>query len=328
MTMLTKPKRPCRVALLLGLDYEFHRMYADTVRRIMGGDFHFSITYINVELRPEAIRKKVMELINLSDPYDVFVPVGLRCSVYLKQVCQEIGRGKIVITAVRDPLALKLVDSFESPGHDITAVVPEMPSNTAVAEKLAIIAQYIKRIIIPYSALNADDPLNQQIVDVVNFFKSYNIDVEAISVTGDEALARAAVVRELKSRVKKHDIVLLVEGGTVDICHEISYLCFEKDAAFCADTIPSMYVGAAFAFGCELHTAVTALRETLLSHWVDGIPLGDIPVKTVPNERVFFVNVAMLRMIGFPEEAIALLQKAEGIVVIKKWIDCPIKRGV
>ncbi len=57
-TMLTKPKRPCRVALLLGLGNELHRSYADTVRRVMGHDFYFNITYVNVELTQEAMRKK------------------------------------------------------------------------------------------------------------------------------------------------------------------------------------------------------------------------------------------------------------------------------
>ncbi|MDQ5941081.1 MAG: hypothetical protein QG632_807 [Candidatus Dependentiae bacterium] len=40
------------------------------------------------------------------------------------------------------------------------------------------------------------------------------------------------------------------------------------------------------------------------------------------------MNIAMLRMIGFSEEAIAFFEKAEGVIAIKKWVNCPIDRGV
>ncbi len=264
----------------------------------------------------------------MADPYDVLVPIGLRCSVFSKQVCQEIGRGKIIFTAVRDPLVHKLIDSLESPGPDMTAVIPEVASNTAVAEKLAIAAQYIKRIIVPYIAMGDYDPLHEQAAEIAEFFRPYGIEVEPILIFSQGRMTKIELEKALKDRLRKHDVILIMESAIPDAYAETAYFAFERDAMLCADTLSSMYTGAAFAFGCELHLAAMALRDTLITHWVDGVPLGDIPVKVIPDERVFFANITILRMIGFPEEAIALFEKAEDVIAIKKWVNCPIDRGV
>lgn len=136
----------------------------------------------------------------------------------------------------------------------------------------------------------------------------------------------AEVEQFLKDNVEKHDIVLILEGAFPDFYREAAYLCFERDAVLHADTTSSLYRGAAFAFAAELEPVVTALHETLILHWVDGVPLGDIPAKIISDDRAFFVNTALLRTAGFPEEVIELFKKSEGVTSIKMWVDCPINR--
>ncbi|MDQ5941079.1 MAG: transporter substrate binding protein [Candidatus Dependentiae bacterium] len=327
MTMLTKPKRPCRVALLLGFNYQRHLNFVEAVRRSMSGDKRFVITYVNVPITEEAIREKVVSLVNSTNPPDIFVPLGLRCSLHLKQVVREIGRGRIAYLGVRDPLSHGLIDSFEKPGQDSTAIVCDPSLNTVVAEKLAAIVKYINRVIIPHSTLCDKKVIEQQIAEIIEFFRPHGLIVEPLEIAGDEESLKREVPKALKGKIVKHDVVLILESALPDVDVEAAYLCWDRDALLCDDALSSLYSGAACALGGELDAIAIALRDTLTSYWIDEVSLGDISVKRIPNDRAFFVNVAILRMIGFPEEAIAVFSKLEETIVIKKWIDCPVGRS-
>jgi len=324
---LRKPKRACRVAVLFNFDLEMHRSYTDIIRRIISRDYQFRVTFISVELTQEAVRKKVLESVYSPNPYDVFVPIGLRCGVFLKQVYDELGRGKAIFLGSLDPVGQGLINSFESPGPDVTAVAFERPSNIAVAEKFLPVAKYIKRIILPFVALNARDIMNQRVRDVADFFRAHELLVEVVALAPQGWQEVKKELEEfLKNRLSKHDVVLVLEGGFPGFYKETACLCFERDAVFCADTLSSMYRGAALAFAGQLDAAAVALHEMLISHWIDGVPLGSIPVKVVPDDRAFVVNIAMLRMANFPEEAIQLLKEEESNMVIKKWVGSPLEQ--
>jgi len=322
---LRRPKRACRVAVLFNFDLEMHRSYTDIIRRIISRDYQFRVTFINVELTQEAIRKKVLESVYSPNPYDVFVPIGLRCGLFLKQVYHELGRGKAIFLGSLDPIGQGLINSFESPGSDVTAVVFERPSNIAVAEKFLPVVKYINRIILPFVTLNARDVMNQRIRDVSDFFRAQGLPIEVVALTSQEWQEVKKELEEfLKNELSKHDIVLVLEGAFPGFYKETACLCFERDAIFCADTLSSMYRGAALAFAGNLDAAAVALHEMLISHWIDGVALGSIPAKFVPDDRVFVVNTAMLRMANFPDEAIQLFKEDKSNMVIKKWVGSPL----
>ena len=315
--------RKCRIVLFFGMGHQFHRAVAYATARVMRENAEFNVIHVNVDLTLEAIRTRVLEFVYAPDSVDVFVPIGLRCSVYLKQVLQELALHKTVIFAgVRDPVSFGLVDSYAHPGANATAVTCDPGENTAMAQRIVLMKDYISKVILPYETFRDGDYIHQQVSDTVAYFRMHNVPVEPIQVSKS-----VDIVPLLKERVRKGDAVLLLESAVGNIHEQVAYLCWEREAILCADGFEAIETGAVCALGIDLYEIARGLATVLKFFWFDKRPMGSIPVVCIPNKRVFVLNIAMLRAIGLPDEAAAHFRAGDGVLIIKKWVNCPTPIG-
>ncbi len=311
-------KKKCRVALVMGLNYEFHSTVAHFISTKLKHEY--SLTPINIALNQESIRNFVMQNIGMTKQFDVLLVIGQRGSVYLRKAIDEIGSFPIIFIGIPDPVELGLIDALDVPGKQCAAVIRKQPPALEVAEKLLLLSPYINKVILPYWQFGDSRALVDKVALIEAFFTKNNIKIEVI-----KAHNRADILSALEERVESRDIVLFLEGSAGDTDREAIYLCWDRDAVFCGNSIEAMELGATCSFGGNLDSFAEETRRILNAYWIDKQPLGLIPVRPIANNRVFNVNIAMFRMIGMPEDLIKkLIATADENIVIKKWVPSPL----
>jgi len=315
--------RKCRVGVFFALSSQSHRSVAYALSRVMRGHAEFAVTHVNVDLSLEGVRARLLESIYSSEPFDVYVTLGLRCSVYAQRVMSELGISRpLIFAGVRSPEFFGLVKSYESPGVNVTAVICEPTSSLAMASKVAVLKKYINKVIIPYCPFKPGDYVTQQVTDLIQYFESERIAIDPISVD-----SHAGLLPLIEERVQPHDAVFLLEAAAGNVHEKAAYLCWERDALLCTYGLEAIESGALCTLGIDLYEIAQGVSYALLAFWIDKIPLGSIPVLCLPSKRVFVINKAMTRAIGIPDEALEPFHDQPGVMVVKKWINCPTERA-
>ncbi len=311
--------KKCRIAILMASNHQFHCSVANAIRRILGNNTQpFTVTLVTVALTQDAISNKVIQKIN---DYDVFLAIGQRCSVYLKEATRDLvdGPGTIFI-GIPDPVKLGLIDSLEIPGGKSHAIIRQPADPLDAASKITLLAPNINKVIIPYWPAGGAGTLTTQVKLISDFFKEKNIKLETIPV-----LEKTELLEALKRKVQRHDVVLLLEGGAGDAHREIAYLCWERKAIFCSDSVDAIELGAACTFSGCVYGFAEELERVLTSFWIDKEQLGLIPVSVIPNNRIFAANIALFNQARFPEESIeALLKTIDTNFIVERWVGCPL----
>jgi len=311
-------QKKCRVALVMGLNYEFHRTVAHLISNKIKHDY--SLMPINIALTEESIRNFVIQNLGRSKQFDILLVIGQRGCVYLKKAIDALGSFPVIFIGIPDPVELGLIDSLEVPGKQSAAVIRKQDSPLIMVEKLMPLAPYINKIILPYWQFGSSEVLTNKVNTLTDLFIKNKVKIEIIRVE-----SRAEILAALEERVVSRDLVLFLEGSTGDTDREAIYLCWDRDAIFCGNSIEAMDLGAACSFGGNLDSFAEETKRILNAYWHDKQPLGLIPVRPIPNNRVFNINIAMLRMIGMPPRAIKrLLASSKNNIVIKKWVPSPL----
>jgi len=311
-------KRKCRVALVMGLNYEFHSTVANLISNKI--KYEYSLTPINITLTEESIRNFVMQNIGRTKQFDVLLVIGQRGSVYLKKAIDDFRSFPVIFVGIPDPVELGLIESLDTPGKQAAAVIRKQAPPLEIAEKLLPLAPYINKIVLPYWQFGSSQRLNKKVALLEDFFTKNKINIEVIRVE-----TRTEILTALQNRVESRDVVLFLEGSTGDTDREAIYLCWDRDALFCGNSIEAMELGAACSFGGNLDHFAEETRRILNAYWHDKQPLGLIPVRPIPNNRVFNINVTILRMIGMPNDVIEkFINASSENVIIKKWVPSPL----
>jgi len=311
--------KKCRVAILMGVNSQFHCTVAHAINQILSINGGFHVTPIVVTLTQNAISSKVIQKMK---EYDVFIAIGQRGSIFLKEAIKDLDEGpRVLFVGIPDPVALNLIDSLEVPGNNVSAVIRHAAQPLDVAQKLVPFLPYLNKIIIPYWPAGEAGKMKQQVALICDFFRQFETKIETL-----EVLEKEEVLSILQAKVEPRDLVLLLEGGTTcDSYREIIYLCWDRDALVCGDSNEAIMMGTACAFGGNLYKFAEEIERVLMLFWVDKKQLGLIPVAPLPNDRVFTINVAMLRTAGFSQQAInAVIKALPDALIIKRWISCPL----
>jgi ABC-type uncharacterized transport system substrate-binding protein len=310
--------KKCRVAILMGVNNQFHCTVANAIMKVLSNNGEFHVTPVVVSLTQNAISSKLIQRMN---DFDVFIAIGQRGSVFLKEASKDLVDGpQILFVGIPDPVALNLIDSLEVPGNNVSAVIRHAAQPLDVAQKLVPFLPYLNKIIIPYWPAGEAGQMKQQVTLMGEYFQNLGMRVEPI-----EVLEKEEILEVLKAKVERQDLVLFLEGGTNDTYREIIYLCWDRDALVCGDSNEAIINGAACSFGGNLYKFAEEVERVLMLFWADGKQLGLVPVVPLPNDRIFTINVAMLRMVGFSEEAISSIVEAlPEALILKKWVSCPL----
>ena len=313
--------KKCRVGVLLSRNYQFHCTIAEGIRRIMRHNPDFSITQLLVTHNQDSVRYRVLDSIRSADPFDVFVSIGQRSSIHLSKVFHEISETPPVIhVGLRDPLALNLIDSLSIPGRNATAVMRQAHEVTPIAEKIVSLAPFIKRVLIPFWPQGEAGYIGTQVHQVAEYLRGHNVTVKPLPLE-----SREDTLESLKNNISARDCVLFLEGaGNGGVIREAAYACLERDALLFADGLEAIMTGAGIVFGGDLYPFAIGVEQILNSFFYDKTPIGFIPVVVLPNNMQFVANAFMLRAIGVPDELINGLQQSKEMMLIKKWINCPV----
>jgi len=314
--------RKCRVGIFFGLSYQSHRAVAYALSRVMRGQAEFSLTHVNVDLSYEMVRARILESVYSSEPFDVYVVLGLRCSVHARRVLRELMLNKpLIFVGVKCPEAVGLIESYEVPGLNVTGVIYEMPEDTAIAQYLLPFKPYINKIFIPYCSFQNGDYMQQQVEALARYFIAQGIPVEPAGVDSYKELPGL-----LADRVARGNLVLLLEGMAGNVHEQASYLCWERDAFLCASGLEAIEAGALCTYGVDLFKLAEGVCQALLAFWIDKVPLGSIPVLCLPDRWTFVVNTSMARTLGLPLAFFESFRDLKKVLLIKKWANCPIER--
>lgn len=196
----------------------------------------------------------------------------------------------IVFSAVRDPLAADLIDSFEAPGGNITGTSHYQPAREQAALILDVIPG-AKRIGIVYNAGEVNSL--SQVLDIRGWAQEAGI--ELVERTVSQAVE---VQQATESLVGLVDVIFVPTDNTVVSGLEgmIGAATRAKIPVVAAD-VDTVARGAVAAYGADFFKLGRLTGQLAISVLRDGVPAGTLPI-AMEEERDLAINLSVAEEIG------------------------------
>lgn len=313
-------KKKFRIAIFGGTGVPSHRAATRKLYRLLSpkGDEDVSLyepRVYTVCTTKESMRKKIE--LAVVDQCDVFVINGQSCAVIFAEICKEIGVAvPTIYVGVQRPDRLGLVDSLERPGNQRTAVSGEIDRGEGLAACIALFKGYISRIFIPYKPGEMSGEMEHKAHALRVALENHGFLVETQPiVTSSEALAL------IRGKSKDIDAVVTIEACVTNGASEIIKFTADNDKIlFCGYGFTGIELGAPCAYGGDIELLSNDVCALLDLHCMDGVPLGDVPVRTVPYQRYFIVNRVMLLQTGMSKAILDVLEKAGNVMIVRHYV--------
>ncbi len=266
----------------------------------------------------EDIMAKVQAIAEKKEVDTLFV-IGEASSVPAVEEAKKHGL-HVIFLAVRDPIKQGLIESLEKPGGFASGVLIE----DAPIEKLAALLKYlqptVKSLLIPYHTPSKTTELKNRALKLAEILGEEGMTVYTVPIIR----CKEAVLTTIKEHLPHIDAFLIMDGCYSAILQrEIAYLFWDVCKLAIGCNIASISSGMAISYNGSISPLAVEGFKILRKFREEGIPLGEIPVTIVPDNREFIVNIDMLRRIGFPDEALEKLCSAPNIKVVRTWVHPP-----
>jgi len=312
---MNAPLKQCRVAILMIDKRPFHEVMANFLfDEINVGDTSlYTASICSMMPNKDSIRYVVSSLLE-QNKADVFITIGETCSVVTKQVLDEQGGHPMIFVGVRDPVGLKLINSLDRPGFCLSGIIREPAPILTVAEYFAPLYPAVRNVLIPYS--QDDAYLLNQAREMKRYFSTVGINALIVAVDSDPRSVME-VISDNISRVQ--GLIVLEACHSSGLQEEIAFLCWEKCVVFCGSGSYAIDAGAACALGGSLRWIAEEAYKMLRQHWEEHQSLGFVPVRILPDNQEFCVNVDMMRRLDAPIDAIERICNQPKVKKDRKW---------
>ena len=238
------------------------------------------------------------------DRVDMILAIATPVAQATAQVVQDIP---IIITAVTDPVAANLAQSWESSGNNITGVSDAAPTDSQVKLILRFLPE-IKSVGTIYNAGEANSVV--QVEEARRTCKEIGLDLIEVTVSNSSDVLMAA--QSLAGRVGA--IYVVTDNTVVSAIDSVIKLCNqEKIALFVADPT-TVEKGALASYGIDYFNLGKKTGEVALEV-IKGAKPADVPIQKItdPQELQLVVNLKAAELLGI-EVSEEILQEADKII--------------
>lgn len=196
----------------------------------------------------------------------------------------------VLFSAVRDPLAAELIDSFETPGGNITGSSHYQPASEQASLILDVIPD-AKRVGVVYNAGEVNSMA--QVIDVRAWAKESGIRLVERTVSQSVEVQQAT-----ESLVGQVDVIFVPTDNTVVAGLEgmIGTATRAKIPVVAAD-VDTVTRGAVAAYGADFFKLGRLTAQQAISILKDDVDPGTIPI-AMEEERDLAVNLSAAEEIG------------------------------
>lgn len=223
----------------------------------------------------------------LEGGYDVLFPIGLLSARSAQRLtAKEAQKTPVVFTGVDSPVAHKLVKSYERSGNNLTGFSVESPSRFVPVFLLLMIEPNAKTFFVPYREDAGKNPhFMEELENTRNELAKVGITLTLYPFKDDR------ISRELYEEMKKHDAVVVPEGGvtTRDRDYLVSYAEIEKIPTH-AGGKDAVGMGAIFGVTSDMVLIGRRAVEVVIKIARDGVKPTDIPIEKIKNTRSVSCN--------------------------------------
>jgi len=196
----------------------------------------------------------------------------------------------IVFSAVRDPLAAQLIESFERPGRNITGSSHYQPAREQAALILEVVPN-AKRVGIVYNAGEVNSVA--QVLDVREWAKEAGITLVERTVSSSVEVQQAT-----ESLVGQVDVIFVPTDNTVVAGLEGMILAANRARIpIVAADVDTVARGAVAAYGADFFKLGRMTAQLAIAILRDGVDAGTIPV-AMEEERDLAINLSAARAVG------------------------------
>ena len=238
------------------------------------------------------------------DRVDMILAIATPVAQATAQVVQDIP---IIITAVTDPVAANLAQSWESSGNNITGVSDAAPTDSQVKLILRFLPE-IKSVGTIYNAGEANSVV--QVEEARRTCKEIGLDLIEVTVSNSSDVLMAA--QSLAGRVGA--IYVVTDNTVVSAIDSVIKLCNqEKIALFVADP-STVEKGVLASYGIDYFNLGKKTGEVALEV-IKGAKPADVPIQKItdPQELQLVVNLKAAELLGI-EVSEEILQEADKII--------------
>lgn len=248
---------------------------------------------------------------------DVVYSIGLTCTAYASEVTKQHNNFPLLFSGVLDPVGEEIINSLENPGENITGATFEPSSTEDLVNGISALYPDVTSIFIPYLSEYKSNILEIQAKELQQKLSAIGMEVfiEPIGRNYDQLMELVEKYR------KKVSCFLLLDGCFSSVAQKpIAYIAWEECITQIGCSSSSMACGAAITYSGDLNPLSSAVYQQLETARKEQMPLGKIPIKMVPNNREFIINVDMMRRIGYSVESLERICKSKGIsATIRLW---------
>lgn len=263
---------------------------------------------------------RCIENMIMRNEVDVILTIGRACTVYAKAVAKRHNNFPLIFVGVLDPVGEGIVDSIEKPGGNLTGAAFESAPTEGLVNGITALHPDIHSVMIPFLALTKSGKLERQAREIEERLVPIGIKVfvEPISTNYDK------LMQLVESYRKKVNCILILDGCFSSIAHKpIAQIAWEECITHVGCSNYSIDSGAAASFSGDLNPLTAACYHQLEIARTEQLPLSAIPVKMLPDNREFTVNLDVMRQIGWSVESLERICKTKGIRAIRRWVAPP-----
>lgn len=207
----------------------------------------------------------------------------------------------VLFSAVRDPLAAKLIDSFEAPGGNITGSSHYQPASEQAALILEVLPN-VRRVGVVYNA--GEDNSVAQVLDLREWARENGITLVERTVSQSVEVQQAT-----ESLVGQVDVIYVPTDNTVVAGLEGMILAANRaKLPVIAADVDTVARGALAAYGADFFKLGRLTAQQAIAILRDGASPGEIPI-AMEEDRDLAINLTVAEELGL-ELPPAVLDKA------------------
>lgn len=220
---------------------------------------------------------------------DMILAIATPVAQATAQVVKDIP---IIITAVTDPVAANLAQSWESSGNNITGMSDAAPTGL----QIKLIPKFLpeaKNVGTIYNAGEANSVV--QIEEVKKTCKEIGLNLIEVTVSNSSEVLMAA--QSLAGRVEA--IYIATDNTVVSALESVVKVCNQEKIALIVADPSTVDKGALASYGIDYFNLGKKTGEVALKV-IKGVKPSDLPIQTIsdPKDLQFVVNLDAAKVLG------------------------------
>jgi len=312
--------KPARIGIIFHPENADHAHIANTLAKLLetpSAENEYSPALLPTNFTMESVRERI--ILGEKKKMDFYISIGSFFASALNDLFKEIEAVPTLFLGVVKPVENGLTESLARPNKPMSGVVMQLDSFTRYAEFIAACYPRYQNVLLLYKHDALKGWLQERAEATALYLEARNIKPILVPINSVEEALDA-----VEKYISQTDCLLLLEGcRSTQVVDYLARLYFRAEKTLFANVGKAgIILGAPFSYGPNPQPLIKEIINMVHAHFDKRKPLEFMAVRTVPNNRVLYINKSVLRLLGETAQFIEKLEKmADGvnIVMLNYW---------